>query len=93
LRVCYLNRGINEEDISTATKSNTIYGPKVHPIPEGYHTVTPFVNEKGAALLIDFMKEAFNAVEMGRVTVENGTIGHAEVRIGDSVVMMFDSKE
>ena len=93
MHFCYLNRGIKEEDISTATKSNTIYGPKVDPIPEGYHTVTPFVNVKGAAWLIDFMKEAFNAVEMGRVTVEDGSIGHAEVRIGDSVVMMFDSKE
>jgi PhnB protein len=66
---------------------------KVHPIPEGYHTVTPFVIVKGAAQFIDFMKEAFEAVEIGRVTGEDGAIGHAEVRIGDSVVMMFDSKE
>jgi PhnB protein len=65
----------------------------VSPVPAGYHTVTPFVIVKGAAQFIDFMKEAFGAVEMTRVTDESGAIGHAEVRIGDSVVMLFDSKQ
>lgn len=65
----------------------------VQPVPEGYHTVTPFVIVKGAAQLIDFTKEAFDALEITRVSGEDGAIGHAEVRIGDSVVMMFDSKE
>jgi PhnB protein len=60
-------------------------------LPEGYHTVTPFVIVKGAAGFIDYLKRAFGGVEMGRVG-EDGAIGHAEVRIGDSVVMMFDSK-
>jgi uncharacterized glyoxalase superfamily protein PhnB len=66
---------------------------KVSPVPAGYHTVTPFVIVKGAVGFIDFMKEAFGAVEMTRVADESGAIGHAEVRIGDSVVMLFDSKE
>jgi uncharacterized glyoxalase superfamily protein PhnB len=66
---------------------------KVSHIPPGYHTVTPFVIVKGAAQFIDFMREGFGAVEMTRVADENGAIGHAEVRIGDSVVMMFDAKE
>jgi uncharacterized glyoxalase superfamily protein PhnB len=70
----------------------TQHGKAQH-IPQGYHTVTPFVIAKGAAQLIDFMKEAFDAVEIARVTGEDGAIGHAEVRIGDSVVMLFDSKE
>jgi uncharacterized glyoxalase superfamily protein PhnB len=65
---------------------------KVRPIPDGYHVVTPFVIVKGAAQFIDFMKEAFQAVEIARVG-EDGAIGHAEVRIGDSVVMLFDSKQ
>ncbi len=65
---------------------------KVPAIPEGYHAVTPFVIVKGAAQFIDFMKAAFNAVEIARVG-EDGAIGHAEVRIGDSVVMTFDSKQ
>ncbi len=65
--------------------------PNIRHIPPGYGTVTPFVIAKGAAELIDFTKRAFGAVELGRVG-EDGAIGHAEVRIGDSVVMMFDSK-
>lgn len=64
----------------------------VRAIPNGYHAVTPFVIVKGAARFIDFMTDAFNAVEIARVGVD-GAIGHAEVRIGDSVVMTFDSKE
>lgn len=64
---------------------------KVPAVPEGYHSVTPFVIVRGAVQFIDFMKAAFDAVELGRVG-EDGAIGHAEVRIGDSVVMLFDSK-
>lgn len=63
-----------------------------HPIPEGYTTVTPFVIVKGAAEFIDFTKKAFDAKEITRVG-EDGAIGHAEVRIGNAVVMLFDSKE
>ena len=63
-----------------------------HPIPEGYTTVTPFVIVKGAAEFIDFTKKAFNAEEITRVG-EDGAIGHAEVRIGNAIVMLFDSKE
>lgn len=62
------------------------------PVPEGYHAVTPFINVKGAAQLLDFTREAFGAEEIARVESEDGSIGHAETRIGDSVVMMFDSK-
>jgi len=65
----------------------------VRPVPEGYHTVTPWIIVKGAAQLLDFVKKAFGAEEVGRVYNEDGTIGHAEVRIGDSVVMTFDAKE
>jgi uncharacterized glyoxalase superfamily protein PhnB len=66
----------------------------VQPVPEGYHTVTPWIIVKGAAGLIDFIEEAFGGVEKeGRVIKEDGMIGHAEVRIGDSVVMIFDAKE
>jgi|FLYN01.1.fsa_nt_gi uncharacterized glyoxalase superfamily protein PhnB len=65
----------------------------VQSIPEGYYTVTPWIIVRGAAQLIDFLKEAFGAVEKGRVYNEDDAIGHAEVQIGDSVVMMFDAKE
>ncbi len=66
--------------------------PNVRPIPEGYHTVTPWMISRDTAGLIDFVKAAFEAEEIARVVGEDGTIGHAEVRIGDSVVMMFDAR-
>jgi len=72
-------------------KSET--GRKVNGVPEGYHTVTPFIIAKGAADLIEFLTNAFGALELSRTTDEDGKIGHAEVRIGDSVIMFFDSKE
>ncbi|MER6951667.1 VOC family protein [Nonomuraea sp. NPDC000554] len=59
--------------------------------PEGYNTVTPWIVTKDTARLIDFIKEAFDAEELGRVHVDGGAIGHAEARIGDAIVMMFDS--
>src|SRR5919106_3734839 len=63
----------------------------VKPIPEGYHTVTPYLTVQGAAKLIEFLKQAFEAQETERITQPDGTIGHAEVRLGDSVVMLADS--
>ncbi len=65
---------------------------RTSPVPEGYHTVTPFVIVKGAAQLLDYTRDAFGAEEIARVG-EDGAIGHAETRIGDSVVMMFDAKD
>ena len=61
----------------------------VKPIPDGYHTVTPYITCKGAAKALDFYKTAFGAKEIMRYDM-GGTIGHAEFRIGDSVVMLSD---
>src|SRR5215470_8517964 len=63
----------------------------VKPVPEGYHTVTPFLTVKGAAKLIDFLKEAFGGEEAMRMPTPSGEIMHAEVKIGDSVVMLNDA--
>ena len=60
----------------------------VKPIPDGYHNVTPYLLVQGADKLIDFLKEAFAAEEMLRMPGADGSTSHAEVRIGDSVVMM-----
>jgi uncharacterized glyoxalase superfamily protein PhnB len=65
----------------------------VTPIPDGYHSVTPWMIGQDTAGLIDFLIAAFGATELGRMADENGVIGHAEVRIGDSVVMMFDKPD
>ncbi len=64
---------------------------KVSPIPKGYHTVTPYLTVDGVAKLIEFLKKAFDAKEKERMTRPDGTIGHAEVKIGDSMVMMGDA--
>jgi len=62
----------------------------VKAIPDGYHSVTPYLVVRGAAQLIDFLKEAFGAQETFRMP-GGGGIMHAEVRIGDSMVMMSDA--
>jgi PhnB protein len=61
--------------------------------PPGYHAVTPWIISHDTARLIEFSEQAFGAVEMGRVPGPDGGIEHAEVRIGDSVVMMFDTRD
>ncbi len=63
----------------------------VKPIPDGYHTVTPYLVVEGAAKLIDFMKQAFGAEERGRMGPPGGPVMHAEVHIGDSVIMLADA--
>ena len=62
----------------------------VQPIPAGYHNVTPYLIVRNAAAAIDFYKKAFNAVELMRFPGPGGKIMHAEVKIGDSAVMLAD---
>ncbi|MGH1565430.1 VOC family protein [Mumia sp. DW29H23] len=62
------------------------------PIPSDYGSVTPYVSVRGAADFVDFMVAAFGAIERGRFALPDGTLGHAEVLIGDSVVMAFDAR-
>jgi uncharacterized glyoxalase superfamily protein PhnB len=66
-------------------------GPQ-HTPPAGKRTATPYIAVKGAGAFIDFLKGAFDAEELGRVPNPDGTIGHAEVRVGDSILMMFDAR-
>ena len=63
----------------------------VNPIPEGYHSVTPYLTVKGADKLIDFVKGAFGAEETFRMAGPDDTIGHAEVKIGNSMVMLGEA--
>ncbi len=62
----------------------------VQPIPAGYHTVTPYLIIKGAAAALEFYQKAFGATEMFRMAGPDGKIGHAEIKIGDSIIMMAD---
>jgi len=65
-------------------------GDRTNPVPEGFHTVTPYVTVKGAAGAIEFYKRAFGAEEIFRWADPDGSIRHAEVVIGDSPVMITD---
>ncbi len=62
----------------------------VKPVPEGYHTVTPYLIIQGASQALDFYKQAFAAEELVRMGGPNGKIGHAEIKIGDSMIMLAD---
>jgi uncharacterized glyoxalase superfamily protein PhnB len=66
---------------------------KVNPIPEGFHTVTPVLTVQGAAKLIDFLKQAFDAEELYRLDGPNSTVLHAEVKIGDSMIMVGEATD
>jgi PhnB protein len=61
------------------------------PVPEGYHTVTPYLVLDDAAAAIEFYKQAFGAEERVRMEAPGGKIGHAELAIGDSLVMLADA--
>jgi PhnB protein len=62
----------------------------VKPIPDGYHTATPYLIVDGAAKAIDFYRKAFGATELMRLAAPNGKVGHAEIKIGDSPIMLAD---
>jgi PhnB protein len=64
---------------------------KVKPIPEGYHTVTPYLMVAGAAKFIDFMVAAFGARKTEQMMRPDGSIGHTELRVGDSVIMLSEA--
>jgi PhnB protein len=65
----------------------------VKPIPEGYHSVTPILSVKGAARLIDFIKKTFGGTEVYRFPAPDGTVMHAELKIGDSIVMLGEASQ
>jgi PhnB protein len=63
---------------------------KVSPIPEGYNSITPYLIIKGAARAIEYYKSVFGATEVFRMDQPDGKVGHAELKIGDSRVMLAD---
>jgi PhnB protein len=63
---------------------------KVKPIPDGYHTATPYLIVNGAAKAIEFYKKAFGAEELFRMADPNGKVGHAEIKVGNSPIMLAD---
>lgn len=66
---------------------------KVKPVPDGYHTATPYLTIRGAAAAIDFYKRAFGAKELFRMPSPDGKVAHAEITIGDSHIMLADESD
>lgn len=64
--------------------------PNVRPVPQGYHSITPSLTCQNATRAIDFYKSIFGASEVMRMPGPDGKIGHAELRIGDSVIFVND---
>lgn len=62
----------------------------VKPIPDGYHTITPYLIINGAAKALDFYSRAFGALELFRMPMPEGRIAHAEMKIGNSIFMLAD---
>jgi PhnB protein len=62
----------------------------VKPIPDNYPQVTPYLSVDGAAAAIEFYEKVFGATERGRMPGPEGTIGHAELQLGDSLIMLSD---
>lgn len=63
----------------------------VKPIPDGHNSVSPYLIVKSVSVLIDFLQQTFGATEEGRHLRPDGTVKHAEVKIGDSIVMMGEA--
>lgn len=73
---------------STPKTKNRENVRSVKPIPEGYHSITPYLGILKAAEAIEFYKKAFGATQVMRLDMPDGRIGHAELRIGDSAIML-----
>ncbi len=65
----------------------------VNPIPEGHHSVTPYLIVNDANHFIEFVKQAFGAEELGRFLTPDGKIMHAEVKVGDSIIMLGEASK
>jgi PhnB protein len=76
----------------TSAKGKAPAKKKVSPVPSGYHTVTPYLVCRGAADAIEFYKKAFGAKERMRMGTPDGKIAHAEIKIGDSYLMLGDEQ-
>jgi PhnB protein len=82
-----VHRNINPQP---AILKEKIMSKKVSPIPKGYNSITPYLIIKGAAQAIEYYKSVFGATEVFRMDQPDGKVGHAELKIGDSRVMLAD---
>ena len=85
-----IHRRISGADFGCMTARRTSAPKNVNPVPEGYHTASPYLIVNNAAGALDFYKRAFEATETRRMATPDGKIMHAEMKIGDSVIMLSD---
>src|ERR1700756_2371541 len=71
-------------------KGETLMARRVRPVPQGHHTVAPYLIVRNAASALEFYRDAFQATELMRISSPQGRVGHAEIKIGNSVVMLAD---
>jgi PhnB protein len=76
--------------LAEGVKEDELMPSKVKPIPEGHRTVTPYLAIKDAVKALDFYKKGFGAIETYKLMMPDGRLGHAEIRLGDSMVMLSD---
>jgi PhnB protein len=74
------------------TTTGEVNMPNVKPIPDGYHSITPYLIIRGAKKAMEFYKQAFGAQEVFKMEDDKGEIGHAEMRIGNSIFMLANEK-
>jgi PhnB protein len=79
-----------KKDKAKAKKAKAKARPKPKAVPAGFHTATPYLFVQGAASAIDFYKAAFKAKELMRMPAPGGRVGHAQIKIGDSHIMLSD---
>src|SRR5271157_267402 len=82
--------GLRVECHNLESKRRPAMANPVKPIPKGYHTITPSLICKNAAQAIEFYKKALGAVERSRMSMPDGKIGHAELKIGNSIFFIAD---
>jgi PhnB protein len=87
------NKAVRKAPAKKAPVKKAAAKKAVRPIPAGYHAVTPYLSIRGAAQAIDFYKKAFGAKEIMRIDGPEGKLGHCEIQIGDSRVMLADEYE
>jgi len=85
-----LKSDLERRALMATTAKTAPAASKVKPIPEGHHSVSPLLCVKGAASAIEFYKRAFGATEVTRLSMPGGKIGHAEIQVGDSRIMLSD---
>src|SRR5207249_7653335 len=89
----WLHEAEERKRLSCKPRLNTVTEGKfmnVKPIPPGHHTVTPYLAIKNGVKALEFYRKAFGATEILKLIMPDGRLGHAEIRLGDSIIMISD---